>query len=903
MNTASDAYDDESSYDFESPLDSASTSPWVFSPTSSTASGSSASFDEDDEEDEEEESYEDEDSEATSPTATLSPQSPTFHPTGFTGPSLARPEFPSASPVSPERPAPTKSYPMSYSSFSNYHPPPPNRDNAPRIQVPRPPKPKTIPNIPPPPPKPATEPQPTTHREAPRYRVPQAPPPPKPARYPDPHPHVYRDVPPVAPPPPPRPRVSFAPPPPAPPPPPPPPMARSKSSTISSLRDAISSLEAQMSQLLAQKRELQSRLDQEVRVQMPVHRLPSELLSSIFIMGVMSVGQDEEENTVMLGTIMLVCRQWNEVALNTPTLWSKVNVSPHDSIVRAKRRLERSKSSPLDISINFGPRAEYTTTTTTYTASASNATNAQTSSSASASQSHGGSSSASGASAGYVSTNPLINGASNNANAGTVSANTKTTTTTVNVIDAIIRSMELFKLVLWRTRSLTLRVPNRHQAHAALMRCRDYPAPLLEHLTIHIYHSMLDGPSYISSSGTISTSSSGSLENFNMAGSSKLTPLPLFAGQTPVLKTCSFTSFNFGWDVTMVKRLRVLRLGGYFNGYAPTVSALLAILRECPELEELSLRNLSEGDGDGNDGSMHGGSNNSNCDSSHASRLGCGGHHGSTTLSALQTVSASSSASGTHTPSKTIVLPRLTSLTLYYASPAHSLLPLLSLPSLTTLTLAFLQNISSILQCLYTQALTRLPLKSVRIESCVFNEIVFVNLLRRLNGLVKLEMVDVEDLSGGVLRNLTALTPNTPSPLPRVTHLTLDGCTSLDFDSLRIFVEARLPPNPLTFKRFHSNPKEIISSASEAARLAEAAKQTRARHVSASASASTQTHGDTNGTTLGFGLGGDMMLHPARLVSVDVTRCTQISKEMVQWLRMYVAEVKCESVKGVWGDV
>ncbi|KAF6757446.1 hypothetical protein DFP72DRAFT_808942 [Ephemerocybe angulata] len=617
-------------------------------------------------------------------------------------------------------------------------------------------------------------------------------------------------------------------------------MARSKSSTISSLRDAISSLEAQMSQLLAQKRELQSRLDQEVRVQMPVHRLPSELLSSIFIMGVMSVGQDEEENTVMLGTIMLVCRQWNEVALNTPTLWSKVNVSPHDSIVRAKRRLERSKSSPLDISINFGPRAD---------------------------------------------------------------ANTKTTTTTVNVIDAIIRSMELFKLVLWRTRSLTLRVPNRHQAHAALMRCRDYPAPLLEHLTIHIYHSMLDGPSYISSSGTTSTSSSGSLENFNMAGSSKLTPLPLFAGQTPVLKTCSFTSFNFGWDITMVKRLRVLRLGGYFNGYAPTVSALLAILRECPELEELSLRNLSEGDGDGNDGSMHGGSNNSNCDSSHASRLGCGGHHGSTTLSALQTVSASSSASGTHTPSKTIVLPRLTSLTLYYASPAHSLLPLLSLPSLTNLTLAFLQNISSILQCLYSQALTRLPLKTVRIESCVFNEIVFVNLLRRLNGLVKLEMVDVEDLSGGVLRNLTALTPNTPSPLPRVTHLTLDGCTSLDFDSLRIFVEARLPPNPLTFKRFHSNPKEIISSASEAARLAEAAKQTRARHVSASASASTQTHGDTNGTTLGFGLGGDMMLHPARLVSVDVTRCTQISKEMVQWLRMYVAEVKCESVKGVWGDV
>ena len=41
---------------------------------------------------------------------------------------------------------------------------------------------------------------------------------------------------------------------------------------------------------------------------------------------------------------------------------------------------------------------------------------------------------------------------------------------------------------------------------------------------------------------------------------------------------------------------------------------------------------------------------------------------------------------------------------------------------------------------------------------------------------------------------------------------------------------------------------------------------------------------------------------PVRLESVDLTRCHQISKEMVQWLRMYVAEVKCETVKSVWGE-
>ena len=41
---------------------------------------------------------------------------------------------------------------------------------------------------------------------------------------------------------------------------------------------------------------------------------------------------------------------------------------------------------------------------------------------------------------------------------------------------------------------------------------------------------------------------------------------------------------------------------------------------------------------------------------------------------------------------------------------------------------------------------------------------------------------------------------------------------------------------------------------------------------------------------------------PQRLQMIDVTRCNQISKEMVQWLRMYVALVKCESAKGVWGE-
>lgn len=37
---------------------------------------------------------------------------------------------------------------------------------------------------------------------------------------------------------------------------------------------------------------------------------------------------------------------------------------------------------------------------------------------------------------------------------------------------------------------------------------------------------------------------------------------------------------------------------------------------------------------------------------------------------------------------------------------------------------------------------------------------------------------------------------------------------------------------------------------------------------------------------------------PLRLKSLDLTRCHQIGKEMVQWLRLYVDEVKCETPRG-----
>jgi len=308
-------------------------------------------------------------------------------------------------------------------------------------------------------------------------------------------------------------------------------------------------------------------------------------------------------------------RYWAEVALDTPALWAKISISPHDSLGRARRRLERSKTCPLDIIVSFGARIEYTS----------------------------------------------------------------------NVMEHIIHAMDLIRPALWRTKSFRLSVPNRPQAHVALMRCQE-DAPLLETLSIRIFHSMQED--------TYSTPH-----------------LPLFNGHTPRLRYCSLTSFNFGWDHRLVSRLRILKLDGYFNTFTPSPNTLLGILRECPELEELALRNISSVDSE-------------NC--SDESNL----------------------------PQSKIHLRRLAKVSFYYAGIAltRQIMSHISFPSLAVLEMCYLENVTPILTSLYTQALTRLPLRHLRIETCLLNEMKLVNLLRRVGSLVTLELIDLEDVSTNLLK-------------------------------------------------------------------------------------------------------------------------------------------------------
>jgi hypothetical protein len=369
-----------------------------------------------------------------------------------------------------------------------------------------------------------------------------------------------------------------------------------------------------MASLMSQREQLESHLEQVVRLQSPVLRLPSEILSSIFIIGVRQMGEDD---SLLVSTLMLVCRYWADVAIGTPVLWSKIEVSKHHSLEKAKRKLARSKSVPLDITINFGPRPDQTS----------------------------------------------------------------------GVTESVIHAMDLFGPALWRTKSFRLSVPNRPQAHAAILRCQEN-APLLECLSIRIFHSIQE-------------------DHY-----ARNPPLPLFNGHTPRLRSCSFTSFNFGWDISTVSQLCVLKLGGYFNGFSPSVDTLLNILHECPQLEELALRDMSDVDMD--------------------------------LCLSLEEEAAT----------RTVQLPRLRKASFHCAGIMRSRMTLsqLSFPALESLEFCYLNNVTPILQRLENQSFTSLPLRYLRIESCLFNELKFVSLLRRLTSLVTLELVDNEDVTSNLLR-------------------------------------------------------------------------------------------------------------------------------------------------------
>ncbi|KAF9500635.1 hypothetical protein BDN71DRAFT_1032273 [Pleurotus eryngii] len=71
-----------------------------------------------------------------------------------------------------------------------------------------------------------------------------------------------------------------------------------------------------------------------------ISRLPSEIVATIFLLVKSELGQGA------VGHISGVCRQWREILLASPRIWSSINVSRVESVLEL---LKRSKSVPLKI--------------------------------------------------------------------------------------------------------------------------------------------------------------------------------------------------------------------------------------------------------------------------------------------------------------------------------------------------------------------------------------------------------------------------------------------------------------------------------------------------------------------------------------------------------------------------
>ncbi|KAH8114753.1 hypothetical protein DFH11DRAFT_1688833 [Phellopilus nigrolimitatus] len=536
--------------------------------------------------------------------------------------------------------------------------------------------------------------------------------------------------------------------------------------SIPHLREALNSLESQMASLMCERQMLETKLEQAVRQQSPVHRLPSELLGSIFEIGVHHL---EEEDALLLSTVMLVCKEWTKVAQNTPVLWSRIMIENQNSIPKARRKLARSKAVPLDISIQFGPQAEGTQAVT----------------------------------------------------------------------EVVVHALDLLRPALWRWRTFRLAVPTRAHAHAALIQCRE-PAPMLEVLAVQVHHVLQDD------------------RHASVRAPSAI--LPLFQGHVPRLRTFTSTSFHFGWDLGLMSRLRVLKLGGFWNGCAPSVGTVISMLRACPGLEELALRNMSDVDSgfcadyDAKDG---------------------------------QSVPSNNMLFPKE--SDMVCLPRLKKASFYYAGVdrIQAVFSHLVFPALEKVEFSYMDNLTPIIKHLKRQSFSSLPLVHLRIESCLFNELKFVRLLRRLPTLQTLELVDVEDISSNFLNGLSTPTTAQEWICPNLETLNFDGCSAIAWDALRSLIESRLPANSASRllsppnAAFARNNTTFVSSAS-----AYAAQQ-RQHHPSATLDSGAAGHvsrASSAASTLGAGV-------PRRL-----------RVRWIQWLRMYVTEVRCETAKTYWGE-
>jgi F-box-like len=126
---------------------------------------------------------------------------------------------------------------------------------------------------------------------------------------------------------------------------------------LQELENRISTLEAELVSARNERDRVQDRIILLRAWRSPVRRLPREILTLIFEY----YPDDQEQRN---GTLMLVCKLWNEVTMNTPWLWSNIILKP-DNIETicpvwkyAHSCIKRSQGNLLSIFLDakdFGP--------------------------------------------------------------------------------------------------------------------------------------------------------------------------------------------------------------------------------------------------------------------------------------------------------------------------------------------------------------------------------------------------------------------------------------------------------------------------------------------------------------------------------------------------------------------
>ena len=134
----------------------------------------------------------------------------------------------------------------------------------------------------------------------------------------------------------------------------------------------------------------------------------------------------------------------------------------------------------------------------------------------------------------------------------------------------------------------------------------------------------------------------------------------------------------------------------------------------------------------------------------------------------------------------------------------------------------------------------------------------------------------------------------------------------MDWDAIRTFVESRSAASPVNGAGVRSQSHDRVRTASapmSASMFAAGAAPTYVPTGYSSASAAAAASRAPFPTTGFSSASASAAVHAMprtraqttppryaqRLQTIDVRRCHQISREMVQWLRMYVPEVRCES--------